>query len=381
LIMIQTLCLQRRKLIIALAAMPMLAPQIARAQGSIIRLGQSIALSGPLGDLGKAIHEGAKVSFAAINASGGVGGRMIELVALDDAYDVKKAVANVDSFVADRSMFALFNCMGTPMIEAIMPKVIESGIPLFAPFTGAMSARPNARNVFNVRASYPDEARHLIKHLSALGVKSIAIAYQNNAFGKEILEAARAALGTGVTLAAEVAVANTGEDADVAAEKIIAAKPNAVLLGLAGKAAIEFVAKIRTKQNTLPLYALSVLGSAATIKAIGSNARGIAMSQVVPLPSGTDIPIVADFAKAWAVAQPSVEPSHLALEGYINARIFAELIRRAGRSLSRASFIDTALATTKAEVGGFRYGFAQPGQSASSYVELTMVRADGRFLR
>ena len=122
-------------------------------------------------------------------------GRLIELTVADDGYDVKRALGNVKGFIDDKSNFALFNCMGTPMIEAMLPQVMDSGMPFFAPFSGALSARPaNARNVFNIRASYADEAEQLVQHLATIGIKRIAIAYQNNSFGKEVYEGARVAM-------------------------------------------------------------------------------------------------------------------------------------------------------------------------------------------
>ena len=147
--------LARRQLLAAAVSLPWLGHLGgARAQEGVLKIGQSTALTGPLGDLGSAMHQGAKAAFAGINARGGVNGRTIELVTLDDTYDVPKALANVEKLMAERDTFALFNCMGTPMIDAMLPKVLESGIPFFAPFTGAQLSRiPSARNVFNIRAS------------------------------------------------------------------------------------------------------------------------------------------------------------------------------------------------------------------------------------
>ena len=178
--------LTRRGALGTLAALPAAFHAATYADdSSAIRLAQSTALSGPLGELGSAMHQGAKACFSALNAKGGVNGRPIELTVLDDGYDVQRALSNVKGFISDRNNFALFNCMGTPMIEAMLGQVIESGMPFFAPFTGALSAHPKSvPNVFNIRASYADEAEQLVRHLATIGIKRIAIAYQNNSFGK-----------------------------------------------------------------------------------------------------------------------------------------------------------------------------------------------------
>ncbi len=246
--------ISRRHMLGALAAAPLLGHLGARAQeGTPWKLAQSIALSGPLAELGQAIHQGAQVCFDAVNAKGGVLGRPIALTAVDDGYDAKRAVANVKGFIEDRSNFALFNCMGTPMIEAELPLVIESGIPFFAPFSGALSVRPtNVRNVFNIRASYADEAEQLVQHLATVGIKRIAIAYQNNSFGKEVFNATQQAMARyRLEPVATVTVENDASDAAAAAKKIAQATPEAVLVGPAGKPTIGFVQAVRLERKAL----------------------------------------------------------------------------------------------------------------------------------
>ena len=375
----------RRRLLGALAALPMAAVGVsARADDTgPIKIAQSTALTGPLGELGQAMHQGAKVCFAAINAKGGVNGRPIELTVVDDGYDVKRSLANVDGFLQDRSNFALFNCMGTPMIEAMLPKVLESGIPFFAPFSGALSVRPkNARNVFNIRASYADEAEQLVQHLATVGIKRIAIVYQNNAFGKEVFTATQAAMARyKLESAVTMTVESDASDAEAAAKKIAAAEPEAVLVGLAGKPTVTFVKAVRKERKGLQLYALSIMGAAATIASLGADATGMTISQIVPLPSNMSRPVVRDFQTAWKAGNVALEPSHLALEGYINARVFAEALRRAGRNPTRSSFIDSAWGTKNLDLGGFSVNFSESAMNASRFVELTMVSGNGRFIR
>lgn len=376
--------LTRRAVLPAIAILPAVFQISARAQDTgPLKIAQSMDLSGPLLTLGQAMNQGAIACFAAINAKGGVNGRLIQLTTVDDGYDVKRALANVKGFLEDRSNFALFNCMGTPMIEAMLPQVIESGIPFFAPFSGALLARPkNTHNVFNIRASYPDEVERLVQHLVTIGIKRIAIAYQNNAFGKEVFNAAQQSMAKYKLEATGVAsVESNSSDAGTAAAKIASVSPEVVLIGLAGKPTIDFVKAIRLQRKGLPLYALSVMGAAATLKAMGDDATGIVISQVVPLPSNTIVPVVREFQQAWKATGATLEPSHLALEGYINARVFAEALRRAGSSPTRASFIDKTWNLKRYDLGGFEVNFTESDKNASRFVELTMVSRDGRFIR
>jgi branched-chain amino acid transport system substrate-binding protein len=374
----------RRGMLGALAALPIALTRPVHADDrATVKIAQTTALSGPLGELGSAMHHGAKAGFAAINAKGGIHGRMIELTVADDGYDIKRSQTNVKGFLEDRTNFALFNCMGTPMIEAMLPQVLEAGIPFFAPFSGALSVRPNnARNVFNIRASYADEAEQLVQHLATVGIKRIAVVYQNNSFGKEVFEAAQRSMTKhklGAT--AILTVENNSLDAPLAASKVASSNPEAVLVGLAGKPTIDFVKAIRAQRKGLPLYALSVMGAAATLKAMSDDAIGMAVSQVVPLPGNTTVPVVREFQQAWKAANITLEPSHLALEGYINAMVFAEALRRTGKTLTRSAFIDNTWNIKRHDLGGFDVSFSDSSRNASRFVELTMVSRNGRFIR
>jgi branched-chain amino acid transport system substrate-binding protein len=376
--------LSRRHLLGALAALPAAFHAPLRADdASPIKLAQSTALTGPLADLGIPLNLGAKAYFSALNAKGGVNGRLIELSVADDGYEVPRSMANIKSFIEDRSIFAIFNCLGTPMVEAMLPQVLESGIPFFAPLTGALSARPkNARNVFNIRASYADETAHLVQHLATVGIKRIAIVYQNNTFGKDVAQAAKQSITKrGLTETTITTVENDSSDAGAAASKVAASNPEAVLMGLAGKPTIAFVKAMRQQRRGVQLYALSVMGAGATLKSMGNDATGMSVSQVVPLPTNNTVPVVRDFLVAWKAFAPTQEPSHLALEGYINARVFAEILRRAGRNLSRSSFIDSAWGLKHYDLGGFEVSFNEGEPNASRYVELTMVGRSGRLIR
>lgn len=374
----------RRRLLASAIALPWLGLAAhAHAQDAPLKLCQSTALTGPLGDLGSAMHQGAMAAFTAVNARGGVHGRKIELEVLDDGYEVPRALANVDKFLADKDCFALFNCMGTPMVAALLPKVLESGIPFFAPLTGGQVSRvPGARNVFNIRASYAEEAEKAVQHLATLGIRRIAVVYQNNTFGKEVFAGAqqameRAKLPNAITATVE----NDASDAGAAARKLAESNPEAVLVGLAGKPALEFVKAFRPLRTGVSIYALSVLGTSANVKALGPHATGMAISQVVPLPTNIITPVVRDFHQALKGLGTPVEPSHLALEGYINARVFIDALQRAGKGPTRAAFIDATWNLKKMDLGGFEINASVPERNASRFVELTLVGRDGRFLR
>lgn len=374
----------RRACVAALAASPfVLTARATTPPRTSIKVGQTTALSGPLGDLGLAMHNGAKACFNILNARGGIQGTPVELVVRDDGYDTTRALNNAVELIADPDMFSLFNCMGTPMTAAILPKVKASGIPLFAPFTGAVAVRPkDMRNVFYIRPSYPDEGERLVQHLDTIGIHRIAVAYQNNAFGKEIFEGVRLAMARRKMLEPIAATVETNStDATDAAARIAAQRPDALLVGIAGKPAVDFIRAYRKQRTGTALYSLSILGTALTLKELGEDGVGIAISQVVPMPNSSSTPVVREFQAAWKALGVPQEPSHLALEGFINAKAFALAMQRVGRNASREAFIDSTWKMDRQDLGGFDLRFTAPGANASRFIELTMVGRDGRFIR
>ena len=366
---------RRRWLAGALAAPWLLGQGAAQAQQATLQIGQSAALTGPLGELGQAMRHGAQAGFAVVNQRGGVHGRQIVLTTLDDGYEVARAVANVTQLLARPDCFALFGCMGTPTVQATLAQVKAAGVPLFAPFTGSQSTRTaGARHVFNIRASYADEVQKILQHLSTLGLKRVGVVTQANSFGQEVLDEVQAgAARLKLSLVAKARVRDDGVDAQETARQMASAAPEAIVMGLAGTAALSFVQSFRPINTSTALYAMSVHGTPASLNALRTHAKDMAITQVVPMPEGGNAPLVREFQQAWqALGQPE-EPSHVALEGYINARAFAEALQRAGKNPTRAAFIDATWSLQQWDMGGFQVNASTPEHSASRFVELTMV--------
>lgn len=160
-----------------------------------ILVGQFAAQTGPAAELGKRMQLGMLAHFNAVNAAGGVNGRSIKLISRDDGYEPEKAAAAVKALIEEDRVFALVGSVGTPTTLAAVPAINAAGIPLIGPFTGAQALRePFNRNLFHVRASYYDETERIVQHLSTLGIKKIAVFYQNDSYGKAGLDGVTRAL-------------------------------------------------------------------------------------------------------------------------------------------------------------------------------------------
>jgi branched-chain amino acid transport system substrate-binding protein len=376
--------LRRRDVLLAGAALPLAWPGGVLAQeGGPIRIAQSLPLTGPLADLGQAVHQGAKSCFDRVNATGGIEGRQIELIAKDDAYDLERAKANFKDFLAMPQLLAFFNCFGTPMAEALLPMAAIDGVPVIAPYTGAASVRIKpSRQVVHIRASYSDEIHKIVEHLSTVGTTRLTVAYQNNAFGKDAAAAATTACARlNIKPMGMGAVENDASNAVAVAQQLMAPEPECVVVALAGKPALEFIRAAKKHRRGITIYAISVFGAAGTTEALGADAKGIAVSQVVPLPSRTVLPVVRDFHAAWKAAGVTQPVSHPALEGYICARALVEALKRAGKSVNRTSLVDAVWRLKALDLGGMELRFDDPAHNASRYVELTMIGPDGRFIK
>ena len=347
-----------------------------------LTLGQSTALSGPVGDLGQEVLKGAKVYFDAVNAQGGIHGRLIKLVSKDDAYDPKKTLENVAGFIEGNATFALFSPFGTANNEALIPVAQKAGMPVLTPYTGAPSIRgASSQGVFNIRASYADEIDRLVNHLSTVGIRRIAIAYQNNGFGKEVLTAANDSLERRKLKAlVTVSVETNASDAAAATDQLVASEPEAVILALAGKPTIEVIKGIAQRRRGMQMYALSVLATPANLKALGADGTGVTISQVVPFPNQSQMPLVREYQQAMSRAGHTAS-SHLGVDGYIDAKLATEGRRRAGRARTQAGLVNAMDGMRNYNLGGMEVSFGKGATSGSRFVELTMINGQGKLIK
>ncbi len=375
--------LSRRTLLAGAAAatLPWLGLGPARAQDTAIVLGQTTALSGPLADLGQAMHQGAQLVFNAVNARGGIHGRALQLLMMDDAYEPERSAANVRQMLAQGQVFALLSCFGTPNNQAILPLVEESGIPYVAPLSGAMSLRKGTRNVFHVRASYTDEIVRLVQRLTGMGLKGIAVAYQDNAYGREMLDdATRALAAQGHKPALQVAVATDGRNLAGAVAQVAAARPAAVLLATAGTVSVGLVRGLRKSAPGVLLTGLSPTLPSDSLRQLGEDGSGIALSMVVPDPHRARLQLVRDYQSAMR-AQGHQEFTQGSLEAYVNTRVLAEGLERTGRDPLPVRLNAALAAIRNLNLGGFTVDYS--GQTpfvGSRYLDLGVLGSAGRFV-
>jgi len=347
-----------------------------------IRIGMANALSGPASGLGVNLKAGADAFLAKVNAAGGVNGRKVVLVSKDDGYEPERCKSNTEKLIKD-DVFALLGYVGTPTCVAALPLINDAKIPFFGPFTGAEVLRdPFSKWVFHLRASYYDETGLIVKQLTSLGLKKIAVFYQNDTYGKAGLEGVKRALKPlGLEpVALGTVERNTVEVAKAVAE-IVPKGPDAVVQISAYKSCAAFIREARKTGYGGTYFNVSFVGTQALADELGREGRGIVVSQVMPFPFSTTTPISREYLAAVAKAGPEAQPNYSSMEGYLSAKVFTEGLRRSGRNPSRESLVSGLESIQNANFGGFRVDFNPKDHVASHFVDLSMLTEDGKVRR
>ncbi len=293
-----------------LAAAPALAAEGVSA--AEIKIGMVNVQSGPAAGLGQGMKAGAEAVFKAVNAKGGVNGRKINLVVGDDGYEPDKAVDETLKMIEQQKVFSLFGYVGTPTANAVLPIVKEMDVPLVGAFTGAMSLRqPVTKQVFNVRASYDDEAEALVAHFVAKGAKTVAVFYQDDGFGQAVLSGTEKALKK---RSLQVAAKGTFQRNTVAIKTGLAAmldaKPDAVVMVGPYTPLAVFIKEARAAGLKSQLATVSFVGTGNLVAQVGKDGDGVVISQVVPFPEDNDLPITKECRELVA-RRPSGQASSL----------------------------------------------------------------------
>jgi len=344
-------------------------------------LGQSAPFTGPAAQLGLQFNLGAQLVLDAVNAAGGVNGRRIELKRLDDGYEPERCVANTRQFIAE-GVFALFGYVGTPTSMAALPLATEAKVPFFAPFTGAQALRePFNRYAVHVRASYFDETAAIVRQVTSIGARRLAVFYQNDAYGKTGLEGVQRALKTqNLEPAALGTVERNSTDVAAALRDILAVKPEAIVQIGAYKACATFIRLARQQGYAGNFYNVSFVGTQALSDELGAVAKGVVVSQVMPFPYSAVTPLSSEYLAALKDKR-GVAPNYSGMEGFVAAKVFVEALRVAGRGAGREAFIDALGSLKNLNLGGFPLDFGPQKHTGSRFVELTLLTEDGRVRR
>jgi branched-chain amino acid transport system substrate-binding protein len=346
-----------------------------------ILVGQFAPFTGPAAQLGQRLQVGIEAYFKTVNAQGGVAGRQLKLVTRDDGYEPERSKAAVHALIEQDKVFALIGSVGTPTGIAAVPILTEAKVPLVGMFTGAEALRvPFNRYVFHVRASYFDETERMVQHLTSLGLRKIAVFYQNDAYGKAGLEGVERALAKRqLKPVARATVERNTVDVQKALEAIVPAQPDSIVQIGAYKACAAFIKQARAKGFGGQFFNVSFVGSKALADELGEAGAGVVITQVVPFPYSSSIGVVREYQQVMAEAgQKDFDFS--SLEGFLDAKVFVEGLKRAGRAPTRDALIAGLESMRDWDVGGFTVRYGPQDHVGSSFVEVTTIGREGRFM-
>ena len=371
--------LNRRHFSRGLGALAIIGAPAVRAQADRILLAQSAPFTGPSAQLGIQMNRGAKLCFEQVNAQGGIARRSIELRHLDDGYEPDRCVENTRKLIAE-DPFALFGYVGTPTSVAALPLATAAKLPFFGPFTGAMALRqPGNRYAFHIRASYNDETALIVKQLTSLSLRKIAVFYQNDAYGKAGLDGVTLALSKlDLKPVALATVERNSAEVAGAVKTLTAAAPDAIVQIGSYKACAAFIRAARKAGYGGTFYNVSFVGTQALADELGKDGAGVVVSQVMPSPYNAARPIAREFVEAVKKAGGDYQANFSSMEGYLAAKVMVDGLKRAGSRPTRESLIAGLESLGNQSYGGFSVSFSPSNHVASSFVELSMLTGDGR---
>ncbi|WP_423925093.1 ABC transporter substrate-binding protein [Candidatus Palauibacter sp.] len=348
-----------------------------------IVFGQSAALNGPAGELGRNMNLGIRAAFEEANREGGVHGRGLRLVVRDDGYEPEAAVANTQELI-ELGVFGLIGAVGTPTSNAAEPVASGSGVPYIGAFTGAGLLRGEDQSyVVNLRASYDQETEEMVDRLVGdLGFRRIAVFYQDDNYGLAGLTGARNAMEErGIQLVGEAAYMRNTLAVKRGLLDIRAGDPEAVIIIGAYAPVAHFIRWARKIGLDAVFVNISFVGSNALLNELGRQGDGVVVTQVVPFPLDTSVPAVARYQAALRAVDPSAQPGFVSLEGYLAGRLVVETLAAGdpGTLPTRESFLRTLVESGPLDLGGFVVEYGEGDNQGSDLVFLTVIRG-GEFV-
>ena len=339
------------------------------AKSSII-IGQSLALTGPGSSLAVPYYQGAKLAFDQVNAEGGVGGRKIELITLDDAGVPATSAANSARLLAGGAV-ALFGYYGSAQVTASYPAVRQSDVLMFAPMAAADELRGDLfPNIYSLRLGYSEEAALITKHAETLGARKLVIVHGKDGESMAALESAeRTMTSLGANLQAKIPLD--------AVDKVLATSPESVLVIGDAKGAANAIKSIRAKSFRGPIYGFSNTGESLLADELGAAGAGVIVVRVVPKSDGAKVALVREMQAQADLAKLGKTNVYM-LEGYLAARVFTETLRRLGKTEpTRAKLRKVLDGSKEMNMGGIWVNFSE-GRVGLKILDLSLIDSQGR---
>jgi len=354
------------------------AGQAAEPAGDVIKIGMVNDQTGANKGSGRGMKVGVHAYFKAVNERGGVNGKKVDLIALDDQMVTDKTVDGLLKLVEEQKVFAVVGSVGTSNCVASLPIVKEYKLPYINPRTGATELRnPILKEVIHIRASYQQEVDKIVDQLVKQGAKRFAVFYQNDGLGTDILSSTESAVkrhGLSVVSKGSFERRTTAVTAGLAS--IMAGKPDAVIVGAVYAPGAEFIKLARKEGVTAHMAACSFAGGSNLVKAIGPAAEGLMMTQVVPELDDLSLPITRECKEAIEKNPEDVGFNTVSMEGCMAAKSMIMALEKAGNPPTRAGFLQAYESMKDADMGGIKLSFSPNDHQGQDNVYLQIVQGN-----
>ena len=368
-----------------LAALPWTWPLSAAAlthDRSPIRFGQSAPISGPLAGVGIAFRDAALAVFKEANAVGGIGGRDIQLITLDDEDRAERTAVNVKLLASEHQVMALFGFVGAGAHRAGARGASEEGLPYIAPVSGAQELRAGTLPwVYNLRAGHVDEIEYIARHTNNVGIQRVSLVSEYNSQGWELRDALMDAFEkSGTRVASISSVDHEGSQYSLpgAVSSVLSGSPQAIVLGADYVASARFVNAMRQSGYTGLFYTLSTVGGGPLMEQLGPLAAGISVTQVVPFPWTLSAPVGRAF-QAFC-ARRKIEPSFASMEAWLAANLMVDALRRA-KEITPAKLAEAMDSLPPRDFGGYVAAFYGKARRTPAQIDVTVYSRNGKFVK
>lgn len=344
------------------------------AQAQIL-VGQSAGFSGGQAQYSKDVRNGIEAYFAFVNASGGVAGQPIRLVAEDDKGSRDQVVANTRKLIEQDKVFALIGYTSGAGVEASLPLLQQARVPMLSPATGNAAIRLDLhRYLFHTRAGYADEMRRVVDTLALIGLKRFALIYlQDTTVNRKVMEEALAA--NGLKAMAAIGLDRNAKSFDAVLENLVESDVQALLFITNGRPLVEIVRGMKRRGFTGEFITSSFSGT-DFIDELKQDAVGVKVVQVLPPPGRATLRVGREFREQLARLDPQAKPNYTSFEGYIAARVLVEGLRRAGKNPTRERFVAALEGIQELDLGGYLVGYSPTSHGGSRFVDIGVVNGN-----
>jgi branched-chain amino acid transport system substrate-binding protein len=342
-----------------------------------ILIGQSVPLTGDNAAFGKDIRDGALAYFKTVNEAGGVGGKKIELVSLDDANDRKRAGDNATKLLSSNQAVALFGFASATLSLDALAQAEKVGAAVFATFTGASAVRKSAVT-FTLRPTYEEETGKILEFWQGNGIQRITVVHYDDEVGLQNFKSISEQVKLRTNQPAKSVALKRNATVDAAlVTSIVDSDPELVLNTVASSPAAKIVLELRKLNKYYLMSSTSFVGASQFVKLVGAQGAGVSITQVVPSPISSKIPVVNECRRA--LSGVNVELNYTNLEACIGAKVLVEGLRPAGRDPTRASLLNALQGLGTYDVGGFSVTFNRASRHGSKWMELSVINKAGDF--